>query len=298
VKPVSVAADGTLVFIAGSLFPIHRLAWASRDGKIQEWPSAGREMAFATLSPDGRRLVEQRVESGAHTLWLRDIARDVEERLTSQGSSSGPVWKRDGSGFAFIAMSEGHFDVAVRQLDEPGPRLLINEPLDQTPSAWTRDGQHLVVYDYLADGSTALTLADVSKPSSRQRLVTPAGYIHRTSLSPDDRWLALEISRGQREILVQRFPAGGAPVSVSQNGGRSVHWSSNGRQLFYQHDNELVQVTLRDDNGRFTIEREERLFQLDRFSLTGVAPDGRFLIGQMVSGPDRVQVMLNWRPGA
>ena len=141
VKPVSIASDGTFVYIARSLFPITRYAWANRSGQLQELPIPARELGFAALSPDGRRVVEGRVESGNHSLSLLDLARGVEDRLTVPGSASGPVWKRDGSAVAFTAMTEGHFDVAVRQLDEAGHRLLLNEPLDQAPSAWTRDGR-------------------------------------------------------------------------------------------------------------------------------------------------------------
>ena len=68
--------------------------------------------------------------------------------------------------------------------------------------------------------------------------------------------------------------------------------------MFYRRENALFAVTYRDDNGRFSIEREVRLFELDRFSLVGVAPDGRFLLGRIVSEPARVQVVLNWKPDA
>ena len=154
----------------------------------------------------------------------------------------------------------------------------------------------MIVYDYFADGTSGLTLADVSKPSPRQRLAMPPGDMLNIALSPDDRWLALEMSGTRREVIVQRFPGPGAPVRVSQDGGANVHWSPDGHQLFYRRENALMAVTYRDDNGRFSVLREERLFELDRFSLVGVAPDGRFLLGRTVSKPARVQVVLNWRP--
>jgi predicted Ser/Thr protein kinase len=297
-KPLSVSADGTIAYLAGSLFPVFQLAWANRNGRVEDLPFPPREIGTAALSPDGRRLAMARVENGSHALSVLDLARGVEEKLPIQGASFSPTWKRDGSAFAFTSMRQGHFDIAVRHLDEPGDHPLITERLDQVPFAWTRDGRQLIVQEYLADGTNVITVADVSKLSARQSIPVPTGYIHDISLSPDDQWIAFDVSADRREVMVQRFPGGGARVKVSTSGGAHVHWSPNGRQLFYRRGNELIGVTYRDDNGRFTIEKEERVLELDRFSLVGIAPDGRFLIARILSGPPRVQVVLNWRPGA
>ena len=83
-----------------------RLTWTDRRGaKIGEIGSPGNYQSVR-LSPDGGRVLVDRGQPriGSPDLWLLDLVRGGETRLTSElTSESYPVWLRDGSTVVFMA---------------------------------------------------------------------------------------------------------------------------------------------------------------------------------------------------
>ena len=66
------------------------------------------------LSPDGRRVSFARFLSGGlRDIFVRDLARDTETRLTFDGDSFNPVWSPDGRQIAFSSSRQGVPDVYV-----------------------------------------------------------------------------------------------------------------------------------------------------------------------------------------
>lgn len=193
-------------------------------------------------------------------------------------------------------MRSGHFDVLTLGLADGAVRPLIAEPYDQLPEAVSSDGTRIVLRDYVADGSSMLAIAEVDRPNERKRLPWSAGSVRKVQLSRDDRWMAVDTgASGRPEVFVYSFPEGAAPVRVSPRGGSDPQWSPRGSKLFYRRGEELVAATYTTTGRRFIVEREDTVLRLGKFSLVGIAPDGRFLIAKELPGQtSRSQVVVNW----
>jgi serine/threonine-protein kinase len=295
IKPVSVSRD-VLAYLAGPLYPESQLAWVTPDGVVEPLRLPSRQFEAIDLSPDGRRVAASRIEGGTYGLWLYDIARKTEEKVEVPGSNFGPRWSPAGNFVTFTGMRSGHFDVLTLGLTDGAVRPLIAEPYDQLPEAVSSDGTHIVLRDYLEDGSSMLAIAEVDRPNERTRLPWSAGSVSGVELSPDDKWMAVgTAASGRPEVVVYSFPEGAAPVRVSPRGGSDPQWSPSGSKLFYRLGEELVAATYTTTGGRFIVEREDTVLRLGKFSLVGIAPDGRFLIAKELPGQtSRLQVVVNW----
>ena len=188
--------------------------------------------------------------------------------------------------------------------DGEGPQRLSESDTTQTPVSWSVDN----VLAFLQDGDIwTISVDDGSE--AVPFLETPATEAF-AAFSPNGRFLAYT-SDGlfdQNEVYVRPFPAG-QPTRISQNGGRSPVWSSDGRQLFFLERTDqgarvfVVDVTR---GGNFTRSPPRFLFANQEYQVAellgnyDLAPDGgRFVIetrpavyaAQRVTN---VSIVLNW----
>jgi serine/threonine-protein kinase len=294
-RPVAVSTDGTLAYLAGSLYPESQLAWLTPKGDVQPIALPPQRYAWVELSPDGRQVVSSRVDSGVERLWLADLIRSTEDRLDSPGTSFGPHWSPTGDFIVFTSMRTGNFDVATIRPGER-PKVVIGDPFDQTPGAITQDGKTVLIKEYFSDGTVGLTLASLDRPQERKRLPIDAAVFRITMLSPDDRWVAIQTrTSGRSEIHVHSLQQPGRVVRVTSQGGAMPVWSRKSSTIYYVRDDELVAATYSTAGGRFSIVREETIARPGPFMLGGVAPDGRFLIAKLRPGQETtLQVVVNW----
>ena len=92
----AVSSTGTLVYMEsrGGGSPIQ---WAGRKGTLQRIPGQlCRSWSSGRLSPDGRRLAAGVIAGRDFDLWLVDLDRGIETRLTFGGFNLNPVWTPDG----------------------------------------------------------------------------------------------------------------------------------------------------------------------------------------------------------
>ena len=98
---------------------VHRLVWFDRTGK--ELGTVGAPGKYLTLAigPDGRRLLFGRAQpkSGVWDVWLFDLERGVETRITSGPESKfGAVWLPDGKSILYSTIERGQPHIVRRQL--------------------------------------------------------------------------------------------------------------------------------------------------------------------------------------
>ena len=107
--------------------------------------------------------------------------------------------------------------------------------------------------------------------------------------SPDDRWVAYESNQsGKTEIYVLPFDesnpgssAAGGLHQVSKDGGTEVHWSGNGKELFYlAPDGYLMSVDVNAAGVAFQNGAPQRMFKspAGRRSWDVAADGNRFVI--------------------
>jgi Tol biopolymer transport system component len=233
----SASATGTLTYRKGAVSSGWTLKWFDRSGKgIGSAGVEGDNFALA-LSPDGGRVAVSVNRSGNQDIWVIDLARKTNSRLTSNpNADTAPVWSPDGTRIAFQRQG----NVYQRLASGAGAEELLARG---SVWDWTRDGRFLLLGKPDANNKEGLWLLPV-EPSGQKREATPflAGAFNedQAQVSPDGRWLAyVSDESGKREIYVKPFSPGGsagtdaARTKVSEGGGSYPRWRRDGKELFY-----------------------------------------------------------------
>ena len=306
-------ADGTLVYVpASGPAGARTLVWVDPQGREEPIAAPPRAYHSPRLSPDGTRVAAGVLRGSGADIWIYDLARGFDTRLTDgSGMYRFPVWTKDSHRVVFGGGTFG--DLAWKAADGTGEvEALVSDP-DRAffPSSWSKDGRSLVFIDWDSAGPTGFNLAMVTLGASQ-----PWEFLRQTdyaegspSVSPDGRLLAYQSNdSGRYEIYVTPFPdVDRVRIQVSTHGGLSPAWSPAGGALFYRQaadcgglgpeqpdsDNDtgatsligcrkaMMSVTV-DTEPTLTSGLPEVLFEDPYFAPTGrhydVADDGRFLM--------------------
>jgi serine/threonine protein kinase/Tol biopolymer transport system component len=229
----------TLAFAATSLARTTRLVSAARDGSDVRISSEREAYNWPRLSPDGTRLVLQRVDRlrGTPDLWVKDLSRGTESRVTSPPNHALlPVWSPGGDRLAFLWGRVGKAGIAIAASD--GTSVIASRacpPERCEPSDWSPDGRTLILTVRTAQGSDVWTMpiepsgtAGVARPLFAERFNERDARI-----SPDGEWIAyVSDESGREEISVRRI-SGGERTVLSPGGGHQPVWRRDGAELFY-----------------------------------------------------------------
>jgi Tol biopolymer transport system component len=304
----SVSRSGTLVFNALQL--LTRLEWFDRAGK-QLGAVGDPGLHFnPRISPDRTRIAFDRYDTSTQTtqLWVADVSRGVQTRLTSgPGSNSGAVWSPDSSRIAFQSDRKHQADVYVRAIAGTGADEAITDEANQRiPIDWSRDGRFLTVFDREAGGNRQIRLSALPLSGDGKPLVvvpTVPGLLGGGRLSPDGRWLAYDTDEsGRSEVYVVSFPEGQGRVQISSAGGLNAKWSRSGREIVYTaFDGKVTSVEIDTSHG-LRAGTPKPVFQLPEGTGFGwdVSTDGeRFLLNVPVikSSSVPLSVVVNWTAG-
>jgi len=235
-RPSVVIAGGVGVFAASNTGVLAyfddeaetELIWMSRDGARIGRIGVPRAYGAARLSPDGSRVAYNlNGRPDTQGLWIHDLARESDMRLSSQTDFS-PVWSPDGSQLAFGRSLDAA--VGIRPSDGAGDRILLRRAL-AWPSDWSRDGRY-VAYTYDERHIIGIRQLnpelDLAFPQD-DRAANFDGHF-----SPDGRWLSYTSDEGgQYDVYVADFPRATRKWKLSTNGGAQGRWRGDGRELFY-----------------------------------------------------------------
>ncbi len=273
------------------------LVWVDREGRAESLGKGQDLYRELRLSPDGMKAV---VRVGLN-LWIHDLQRGTRAPLTSGNASSFyQLWSPDPRRVIFGSNRGGDWDIYSQPAD--GSRsadVLLKQPSDQYPSSMAGDGTLLYFEINPKTGVDLWTLSPDGKTSPLR--VTPFNE-REGRFSPGasgaPRWVAYSSDEsGRSEVYVQSYPAGTNRIAVSEGGGSTPMWSSDGKELFYLTGDAVVAVAVRPD-GTFGAPR--KLFDRSNYYLRygyDVSPDGqRFLMIRRDEGsvPRQLNVILNW----
>jgi eukaryotic-like serine/threonine-protein kinase len=300
------ASDQGVLVTADSLLPRMQLAVYDREGGVVEQLTQEGHYALPRLSPDRKRVAVVRTDpqNGGRDLWMVDLERRIETRLTTSRASDGaPVWAPDGQQIAFFSDRRGIYDLYVTTAHGAGEeRLLLASAIDKTPSDWSPDGRRLLYYEVHPESGRDLWLLDL-ETETRTALVRTRYDERDGRFSPDGEWILYTSDESGRREVYEIQPASGVRHQISSGGGASPIWSRDGREIFFlTPDNELMSVALVTGDGSIRPQVPQRLFtappqQGDGEGALELGADGRsFIIVRKIAGSDpAMQLQVNWR---
>jgi len=292
------------------------MIWADRTGrKIEALGGSRRRALDPTLSPDGRLLAFlARDEDNQQDLWVRDLERGIETRLTSdEGFKFSIQWTSAGDEIFF-----GHFSgeegVTTRAVPADGS-VPQRQVLQGAATALSPDGRYIVLVtgpegpeDMPSPSAveTDLWMVAIDESEEPVPIVDGPGRKISGGVSPDGGFLAYWSDQsGRDEIYLTRFPSGTGRWQVSDAGGTLPIWDPRGDHLYYVQDRTVMQVTVGTGDGP-RLGRPEALFGMpdglpDSPRSFAVTSDGeRFVLSEPVLDPTHsekrpgIKVVQGW----
>jgi len=223
-----------------------RLAWIDRTGRDVATLGAGLFLNLR-ISPDGQRVAFSRAQAGVGTfdVWIAEIARGNEQRLTSAPTSEvNPVWHPDGTTL-FYSGGPALPRIIRKSLSSGQETELLAGRSLQYADDVTPDGKRLLATE--RGQNFDLWTIPLDRPQDRAPLVQTPFSEAQARLSPDGRFFAFASNEsGRNEIYVSSFPLRGLKTPVSNGGGTVPRWSRDGRELFFlSADRRLMAVPVR-----------------------------------------------------
>ena len=315
---VSVAANGSLVYVPGSAIPqsSRTVVSVDREGHALPLPNLPLDAyRYVRVSPDGARLAL----GNQNDVLVYDVEREVRTRLTDHPAlDMSPLWTPDGERIIFTSDRAGFKELFVRSADGTGEetRLLTraHDLVDLMANGWSRDGGHLLFTEVSSLTRVVGTIGQIAfelpfeRPPDVRLLVNTGSNNGRAAVSPSGRWIAYDSNlSGQFEIYVDRYPELGNRKTISSGGGRLPVWSPNGRELFFSTPDgrHMLTVPVQSDTT-FGNGRAEVLFEFPMLSNLAanrsydVTPKGRFVIIRSDpaqdgdSAPSSMILVQNW----
>jgi Tol biopolymer transport system component len=279
-----------------------RLVWFDRSGREMASLAEPGEYQRPRVSPDGRRVAFDRLRNGAFDVWMADLDRSVETRVTFGVSSEGTgPWAADGRSLFFNADRGAPPEIFRKNLVTGAEEQMVKghgtfqEPEDLSP-----DGKTLLFMQRAPGGSRVwMWPVDGSRPPS---VVVDAPFdALGARFSPDGRAFSYSSSEsGRAEVYVSPFPPTGEKLRVSTSGARtSARWNRHGGEFLYVSSAGQLMAVPVQTSPSLRVGTPVSLFQMPakQFWLAfDVSPDGRFVaIGpQLRAGEQPLGVVTNW----
>jgi len=318
---ISVSQRGSLLYMeGGDQEDFHQMVWTDRSGKVVEeigTPHPG--LWDPTLSPDGQRVAFSATKGGNEDIWVRDLVRGIDTRITfAEARETFPQWINS-SRLTYVELAENQSRILAVNADGSGGQSVVAPAL----GTWRQDAHFApggesavrVVYE---DGHKRLRIATVLPdgtlgPPSPLLRFQPEPEIDNARVSPDGRLLAYATDDpGQPDIFVTRYPSGEGHWQVSNEGGRQPRWAKGSRELFLiagsgPSRRSMVAVAI-DASQDPPVGTMTRLFEIEPAWLRqgempyDISADGtRFLMVRENSGtvgrPKRMVLVQNWETG-
>ena len=239
---VSVADDGSLLYMEGqSSEGPNELIWVDRAGRVVGTigsPHPG--LTDATLAPDGRRIAFSARRAGNGDVWVHDLTRGLDTRITfSEADEVLPQWIGPSRLTYTEADKTGARILAVNADGSGGQRLVAPPAGAGGQEAQLAPGGRSAVRIVVDGARRRLRSSAVLADGTLGPLVPllkfqPEPDIADMSLAPSGRLVAYATDDpGQPDVFLARYPGGEGQWQVSNEGGRRPRWARNTGELFY-----------------------------------------------------------------
>jgi Tol biopolymer transport system component len=233
----SVAADGTLVYVAGVGGEAERqLAWIDASGQPVPLAAPARMYFEPALSPDGRYVAVDVTTATDTDVWLFDQERGTLSRLTFGPNCYAPIWSGDGRRVIYRKdTADGRFQIAWKLADGTGEEeVLFSGDRPVTPRSASSDGKWILFGMADPRNQRDLYVLPLDGDRTPQPYVTAPDDEGVAVFSPDGRWVAYcSNETGRYEVYVKPFPSASGRWQISTDGAGEVRWSSSGREIVF-----------------------------------------------------------------
>jgi eukaryotic-like serine/threonine-protein kinase len=308
----SISNNGLLAYAATG-GDKRQLTWFDQEGKILGHAGEPTGRDEMELSPDGTRVVEGRVdEKGTWGVWMLDLERGVNTRLSFEAGGGSAIWSPDGSEIVYAPSGGQSADLYRKPANGAGQgEVILHSEGVKTPDDWSRDGRFIIYMQREKSAGTSLWVLPLQGDRKPTPYLVTAFNEAQAKFSPDGHWVVYTSNEsGVKEAYVQPFPvSSGGKWVVSNGGGSQPRWSRDGKELFYfAPDSTLMQVSVTTTGATFLPGVPKPLFRAAILGGTGGGPgvawrwdisgDGkRFLMDtaleEATAAP--VTVVLNWQ---
>jgi eukaryotic-like serine/threonine-protein kinase len=316
---ISSSFNGVLAYQGGNTGANSRMVMLDRAGKELKNIGAPGDYTTHRISPDGQRLAVGVLDSSVrnYKLWIYDVSREKQTRLTfGPGRTTFPVWAPDGSSVGFASNRTGIYQIVEQRSDGTGSEEpLLETDISKYPTSWSADGR-FIAYNTNSPGKSTTELWVLPRFGDRKPYAFLQGTfsVGQGQFSPDGRWMAYSSDEsGRVEIYVTPFPDRRSVWQISQAGGSSPKWRSDGKELYYLAvDSKLMAAEVNGIGSVFQVGAAQPLFQvvlktgasrLDLGSTSGQisydsAPDGKWFVvnAPPVGNPPPITLITNWTP--
>jgi Tol biopolymer transport system component len=245
----SVSGTGVLVYSA-SENNLQQLTALDRTGKPTTLIGDPDLYFSPRLSPDDRRLAVARIDPKTRVgdIHVVDLAAGTSVRLTfSPADDFNPVWSPDGRYIVWGADRGGKYQLFRKLATGVGQEELLREASTaMAPDDWSADGRHILYREFSPQTNNDLWLLPLDGDKKPFPFLQTTADEPRARFSPDGHLIGyLSNESGSFDTYVQTFPASGSKWQVSSNGGGTISWRTDGKELYYLGNGKLWAVEVK-----------------------------------------------------
>jgi serine/threonine-protein kinase len=234
-----VSPNGTMAYIPETADALRTLGSVGTDGVFQAFPGVStNNFGRPSVSPNGLYVAVQVLEGAVSKIQVYDVKRGTTAKLTQEGSDTIIAWHPDSKEIAVFSDRQNASGIFLKDLNGR-ERLLVKRELGTIfrPGSWSPDGKELAYVVQSGRGHDIWIVTEDGKSAPRAYLNTPASE-YLPMFSPDGKWLAYVSEKSSRpEVYVKPYPEGD-DIPVSAGGGNGPVWRPDGKEIFYQTDND------------------------------------------------------------
>ena len=308
---LAVSQTGSIAYVpADSGERQNALVWVDRTGLEEATFAAGLDFSRPRVAPDGHR-VAVAIGSGARQaqnlgdVWVFDLAREIRNRLTTNGRSTFPTWSPDGTRLVYSSdEGDGRYQLHLKAFSGSGSDVEI--PTNRGTNyafSWSPDGRFIATVSVAPTTAGDIWVLPVDNPAQGRPFVQTPLSEGAPTFSPDGRWIAYASEQsGRSEIYMRPFPGPGEEVTISTDGGNEPIWARKTGELFYRLGNAMMVVAI-TTAPTVSVGKPRQLFER-AYNRTNsfwpnydVSPDGQRVLmikGIAPEAPRRINVVINW----
>jgi len=311
----SASQNGTIAYQTGEASTLGQLTWIDRGGKplgVVGEPQNYQNLSSPELSPDGAKVLFsiQDMETGNEDIWIRDLARDMQIRITfgqadgKPASSFGAIWSPDGTHVVYGCLYGRDSDLIRKPALGSGvAETLLKGPGGYAqPRSFSPDGKLILFEPQSVETNQDLLVLTLGEDKKPEPFANSSVKEFLGQFSPDGKFVAFVSNlSGQDEVYVATFPDRAGEWQVSTRGGTEPRWRSDSTELYFFDPEDWLNATeISLEESSVAIGVTNKLFEARR---TGdawrydVASDGeRFLVvvpaSEVSASP--IHVVVNW----